>query len=43
MINIHSDGNKDDEEGISDSGETKDGCFFYKKTHNLKENLEIKH
>ena len=28
MIEIHYDGNKDDEEGISDSGGTEDGCFF---------------
>ena len=28
MININYDGNKDDEEGISDSGGTEDGCFF---------------
>ena len=31
MIDIHYDGNKDDEEGISDSGGTKDGCFSIKK------------
>ena len=31
MIDIHYDGNKDDEEGISDSGGTEDGCFFLKK------------
>ena len=28
MIDINYDGNKDDEEGISDSGGTEDGCFF---------------
>ena len=28
MIDIHYDRNKDDEEGISDSGGTEDGCFF---------------
>ena len=28
MIDIHYDGNKDDEEGISDSGQTEDGCIF---------------
>ena len=44
MINIHYDGNKDDEEGISDSDGTEDGCFFYKKIpHKLEENPEIKH
>ena len=43
MIDIHYDGNKDDEEGISDSGGTEDGCFFKKIPHNLEENPEIKH
>ena len=28
MIDIHYDRNKDDEEGISDSGGTEDGLFF---------------
>ena len=28
MIDIHYDGNKDDEEGVSDSGGIEDGCFF---------------
>ena len=28
VINIHYDGNKDDEEGISDSSGTEDGCLF---------------
>ena len=43
MIDIHYDGNKDDEEGISDSGGTEDGYFSKKIPHNLEENPGIKH
>ena len=34
-IDIHYDKNKDDEEGISHSCGTEDGCFFYKKKSHI--------